>query len=203
MKRTLDKLQTQWKAMAPQRRIMLVAVVATLAIGAYVVNARMNKVDWAVLYANVDDSTASDVLAVLDARGIESKLDGNGTRIFVPRGELDSTRIALASEGVSGQAVPAGFEEVFDNQGLSATDFAQQVNYDRGLEGELARTLLSMDPVDGANVQLSIPEKSVFVGSDTDSVDKPTASVLLGLNRPLTQDEVNTVASVISASVPG
>ncbi len=203
MKRFIDNLQQQWKGMAPQRRILLAAAVATLAIGAFVVNSRMSQVDWAVLYANVDDTTASDVLARLDPRGIEHKLDGNGTRILVPRDQLDSTRIALAAEGVSGQAVPAGFEEVFDNQGLSTTDFAQQVNYERGLEGELARTLLSLDPVDGANVQLSIPEKSVFVGSTTDPSDVPSASVLLDLNRPLNEDEVNTVASVIAGGVPG
>lgn len=203
MKRILEQLQTKWKGLAPQRRIMLAAALATVLVGGFVLMSRANQVTWAVLYANVDDATASDVLARLDARGIQHQLDGNGTRILVPADQLDTTRLALAGEGVTGQAVPAGFEEIFDNQGLSTTDFAQKVNYERGLEGELAQTLLAMEPVKGANVQLSIPEKSVFVGSSTDDTSKPTASVLLDLHRPLTQAEVDTVASLISSSVPG
>jgi len=203
MKRILDQAQLKWKGLAPQRRILLGAVLATLVIGGFVLNSKMNQVDWAVLYANVDDTTASDILAKLDAHGIQHQLAGNGTRILVPRESLDTTRLALAGEGVTGQAVPKGFDQVFDNQGMATTDFAQKVNYERGLEGELAKTLLTMDPVKGANVQLSIPEKSVFVGASTDPTDKPTASVLLDLKRPLTEAEVNTVASLMSSSVPG
>lgn len=203
MKRTLDNLMQKWKALAPQRRILIAAAVATVVIGAFIMTSRMNQVTWAVLYANVDDVTASNVMASLDSKGIEYKLDGNGTRILVPAGNLDATRIALANEGISGQAVPDGFAEIFDNQGLSTTDFAQQVNYERALEGELARTLLFMEGIDGANVQLSIPEESVFVGQQTEEQDKPTASVLVELARPLTQDEVDTIANLVSSSVPG
>lgn len=203
MKRILDNLFQKWKALAPQRRILLGAAVATLLIGGYVLVSRANQVTWAVLYANVDDSTASNVMASLDGKGIQYKLDGNGTRILVPAGNLDATRIALASEGISGQAIPDGFAEIFDNQGLSTTDYAQKVNYERALEGELARTLLGMDAVSGANVQLSIPEESVFIGRQSEDTDVPTASVLLQLKRPLTQDEVDTVANLMASSVPG
>ncbi len=203
MKRTLDNLLVKWKGLAPQRRILLAAAVATLLIGGYMLTSSMNAVTWAVLYANVDDATASNVMASLDGKGIQYKLDGNGTRILVPVESLDTTRIALANEGISGQAVPDGFAEIFDNQGLSTTDFAQQVNYERALEGELARTVLEMEAVDGASVQLSIPEKSIFVGASSDDQDKPTASVLIEPAKPLTQEEVDTIANLISSSVPG
>ncbi|MEZ5218316.1 MAG: flagellar basal-body MS-ring/collar protein FliF [Ilumatobacteraceae bacterium] len=202
MKRILDNLLGKWKALAPQRRILVVSVTATVLIAAYVLTSRANQVDWAVLYANVDDATASEVMASLDGKGIEYKLDGNGTRILVPAGSLNTTRIALANEGISGQAVPDGFAEIFDNQGLSTTDFAEKVNYERALEGELARTLLAMEAVSGANVQLSIPEKSVFIGQRNDTTSEASASVLLQLRRPLTQEEVDTVANVVSSSVP-
>ena len=119
-----------------------------------------HEVDWAVLYANVDDTTASDVLAGLDAHGIPYQVDGNGTRILVPRRQLATTRVTLAGEGITAQPVPQGFDEIFANQGLASSDFEQRVNYERALEGELARTLLAMEPVAGAHVQLSIPEQS-------------------------------------------
>ncbi|MCU1393264.1 MAG: fliF [Ilumatobacteraceae bacterium] len=185
-------------------RVTILITVVGLAVGGFVVYGKATATKYSVLYANLDDKTASDVLAKLDAKGIAHQIDGNGTRILVPTAQLATARLDLAAEGVTGQAVPKGFDEIFANQGLASSDFEQRVNYERALEGELARTLLAMDPVSGANVQLSIPEQSIFIGdSNSTPGEKPTASVMLSLKRPLTADEVNTVANMIGSSVEG
>ncbi|MCE9620942.1 MAG: flagellar M-ring protein FliF [Actinomycetia bacterium] len=203
MSKPLDALGQQWRSVPAGSRMMALIAIVGLAITGFFIYQQMNQVDWAVLYANVDDATASDVLAGLDAHGIEYKIEGNGSRILVPRDQLASSRVALAGDGVTAQAVPDGFDEIFSNQGLASSDFEQRVNYERSLEGELARTLLTMEPVAGARVQLSLPEPSIFIGSGTDTAEQPTASVMLSLRRDLTAAEADTIANVIASSVEG
>jgi flagellar M-ring protein FliF len=183
--------------------MMLVAATLTIVVVGYFGYQRLNQPNWAVLYANVDDKTASTVLAALDAHGVTYKVDGNGTRILVPKDQLSSSRLALAGDGVTAQPQPEGFDEIFANQGLASSDFEQRVNYERALEGELARTLLTMEPVAGARVALSIPEPSIFIGDGTSPTDKPTASVVLSLRRDLTRAESDTIANVVASSVEG
>lgn len=199
----LDGYATKWKALSIGQRVTIMTVVLGVAVGGYIVYGKATATKYSVLYANLDDTTASDVLAKLDAKGIPHQLEANGTRILVPTDQLASSRLELAADGVTGQAVPKGFDEIFSNQGLASSDFEQRVNYERALEGELARTLLAMEPVAGANVQLSIPEQSIFIGDGGDPGQVPTASVMLSLKRPLTSQEINTVASMISSSVEG
>ncbi len=199
----LDGLATSWKGLTVGQRAGLVTAVLGLSLGAYFVYGKVTEIKYSVLYANVDDKTASDVLTKLDAKGVPHKLDGNGSRIMVPTDQLASVRLALAGEGVTGQAVPKGFDEIFANQGLASSDFEQRVNYERALEGELARTLLAMEPVAGANVQLSIPEQSIFIGNGAGKTKVPTASVMLSLRHELTKKQIDTVANMIASSVEG
>jgi flagellar M-ring protein FliF len=199
----LDGLATSWKGLTVGQRAALVTAVFGLSLGGWFAYTKVSQVKYSVLFANVDDKTASDVLTKLDAKGVPHKLDGNGTRILVPTSQLASTRLALAGEGVTGQAIPKGFDEIFANQGLASSDFEQRVNYERALEGELARTLLAMEPVAGANVQLSIPEQSIFIGNGAGQSKVPTASVMLSLRHELTKKQVDTIANMIASSVEG
>jgi flagellar M-ring protein FliF len=203
MNKMFGSFNAKWSALTPGRRMAFGLLAALVVVGGYLAYAQTTKTSWGVLYANLDDQTASDVMQKLDADGIPHKLDGNGSRILVPKDQLASTRLTLAGEGITGQPVPPGFDEVFAGQGLATSDFEQQVNYERALEGELARTLLAMEPVQGANVQLSLPERSLYIGTGADDAAKPSASVLLSLDRPLTGREVDTVANLVSSSVEG
>ena len=203
MKEAVDSANAKWRGLAFGQRVTLLAGALAVALVGYVAYQKVNEPTWAVLEANVNDSTASTILAGLDAHGIAHKVEGNGTRILVPKEQLDSSRLALAGDGITAQPQPEGFDEIFANQGLASSDFEQRVNYERALEGELARTLLTMEPVAGARVQLSIPEQSIFIGDGTNATDKPTASVVLSLRRDLTRAESDTVANVIASSVEG
>ena len=203
MKPVIESVRTKWRAVEPGTRIMLLVGIIGIVVAGLLLQNRLNQVDWAVLYANVDDTTASDVLAGLDAKGIPYKVEGNGTRILVPQEQLATTRVALAGAGISATPTPAGFDEIFSQQGLASSDFEQRVNYQRALEGELARTLLAMEAVAGARVQLSIPEQSLFVGTNSGPAKTPSASVMLELRRDLTSAESDTVANIVASSVQG
>jgi flagellar M-ring protein FliF len=203
MKEAIDNANTKWRGLTFGQRFTLIIGTLAVALTGYFMYQKVNQPNWAVLEANVSDTTASQILAGLDAHGIPHKVDGNGTRIMVPKEQLDSSRLALAGDGITAQPQPEGFDQIFASQGLASSDFEQKVNYQRALEGELARTLLTMQPVAGARVALSIPQPSIFIGDGTTPADKATASVVLSLRRQLTRAESDTIANVIGSSVEG
>lgn len=203
MKQAFGSLRARWAALTSGKRIALGLLAVAVVVGGAMLYKSSTKTEWAVLYANLDDATASDVMQQLDANGVPYRLEGNGSRIEVPQEQLATTRLKLAGEGVTGQPVPPGFEEIFAGQGLATSDFEQRVNYERALEGELARTLLAMEPVSGANVQLSLPERSLYIGTGADDAAEPSASVLVSVDRPLTSREVDTIANLVSSAVEG
>ncbi len=200
MKNAADGLTSKITAIPPARRLGIVVTAVVVMVAGFFAYQTVSQPDWAVLYANLDDSSASTVLAALDGKSIAYKIEANGTRVLVARDQLVTTRLALAAEGKGGQAVPKGWE-LMDGQGLATSDFAQRVNYQRALEGELARTLMAMDPVDSATVHLTLPDKPVYAGSSSGNATSPTASVLVKLNRELNDGEVDTVTNLVASSV--
>jgi flagellar M-ring protein FliF len=199
MKRVLKILVDTFGAMTPGRRMALLLAVAAVAVGGTAYQRASNRTDWAVLYANLDDAAASETLVALDEAGIAYRLEAGGSRIDVPRDQLARTRLAMAAEGKGGAAVPVGYE-LLDSQGLATNDFKQRIDYQRALEGELAKTLLSMDPITSATVHVTLPERPLYATTD-DTVTLPTASVLVGHSRPLADDEVSTILNLVASSV--
>ena len=164
------------KSMSIGQRVVIVVGIAAVVIAGSMGWSKVNQPTWAVLYGNLDDAHASAVLAKLDAKGVQHQLDGNGTRILVPKDQLARVRLDLAAQGVSGQSVPAGWS-ILDSEGLATSDMRQRIDYQRALEGELARTLMAMDAVSAATVHLTLPEKPIYAGSTADNQAQPTASV--------------------------
>jgi flagellar M-ring protein FliF len=116
MKRTAE-IFSKFTGMPPARRLGIIATATVVLMAGFFVYRTVNQTDWAVLYANLDDSSASTVLAALDGKSVTYKLEANGTRVLVPRDQLVTTRLALAAEGKGGLAVPKGWE-LMDGQGL-------------------------------------------------------------------------------------
>jgi flagellar M-ring protein FliF len=114
------------------------------------------------------------------------------------KSEVHRARAALATAGVQSGSAPEGYE-LLDNQGLNVTDFKQQIDYQRALEGELSRTLVAMDGVSSATVHLVLPEDTLFA----DSQNAPEASVLVDGPRKLTALEVETITFLLASSVEG
>ncbi len=196
-----NQLLGTWKRVPVGKRVLLITVVLVTALAGTMVYSRVTTPTYAVLYGNVSDAQASDVLAKLDAKGIAHKVEGNGTRILVPQDSLVSARLSLAADGFNGRSMPEGWG-IMDKEGLATSDMKQRIDYQRALEGELSRTLMGIDTVKLATVHLTLPEKPIYAGAQTNAV-KPTASVVLDLSRPLSPDEIETIPNLVASAVEG
>ncbi len=149
------------------------------------------------LYTQMAPADAGEVIAALDARKIPYRLSANGATIMVPRDKIYTTRIDLATQGLpNGGGI--GFE-LFDNLKLGMTEFAQTVNYQRALQGELVRTINGLSEVESSRVHLVMPEKSLFIEDEHPA----SASVILKLKggRFLSKDQVQGIVNLVSSSV--
>ena len=155
--------------------------------------------DYQLLYANLGENDAAPIVNWLKAQRIPYQLKNEGKNIWIPANQLYETRLNLASNGLpNGGGV--GFE-VFDKQSFALTDYVQKVNYTRALQGELARTISSLAPVESARVHLALPEKSLFKNEQKQA----TASVILTLaqGRTLDKKQVQGIIHLVAGSVAG
>jgi flagellar M-ring protein FliF len=154
--------------------------------------------DYGVLYSNLSDHDGGAIIASLQQMNIPYKFAEGGGALLVQTDKVPEARLRLAAQGLpKGGAV--GFE-LMDNQKFGTSQFAEQVNYQRALEGELARSIHSISAVESARVHLALPKPSLFVRDQK----KPSASVVLSLHRGRSIDEgqVSAIVHLISSSVP-
>jgi flagellar M-ring protein FliF len=154
--------------------------------------------DYKVLFSNFSDRDGGAITASLDQMGVKYKFSEGGTAILIPAEQVPSVRLKLASQGLP-RAGNVGFE-LLENQKLGTSQFVEQVNYQRSLEGELANSIQAVSAVASARVHLALPKPSVFVREQ----QKPTASVLLNLQpgRTLDQAQVSAIVHLVASSVP-
>ena len=154
--------------------------------------------EYGVLFSNYTDRDGGAITAELDKLNIKHKFSDNGTAILVPTDQVHDARLKLAAQGLP-KGGNVGFE-LMENQKLGVSQFLEQVNYQRALEGELARSIQSLAAVENARVHLALPKPSVFVRDQ----QKPTASVLLTLhpNRMLDPQQTGAIVHLVASSVP-
>jgi flagellar M-ring protein FliF len=172
---------------------LLVVLIAGAAFASWVVQPT-----YTVLYSDIDASQLSQVTDQLQSQNIPYRLEGAGSRVLVPQSQVYQARADLAAQGIQGAVVPVGYE-LLDDQGISVSDFRQRVDYQRALEGELARTLTAMTSVDTAMVHLVIPEEALFV----ENQEPVTASVLLDTAPGFGQSDIDAITYLVSSSVEG
>ncbi|WP_370623178.1 flagellar basal-body MS-ring/collar protein FliF [Polynucleobacter sp. UK-Mo-2m-Kol15] len=151
-----------------------------------------------VLFSNFNDKDGGAIVAALEQMNVPYKLADGGASILVPEDQVYQARLRLASMGLP-RAGNVGFE-LLENQKFGVSQFVEQVNYQRALEGELERSIQAISGVDNARVHLAIPKSTVFIRED----QKPTASVLVKLapGRSLEQRQVSAIVHLVSSSVP-
>ena len=175
------------------------------AIGATAVMAVMaglwmwsQKPDYKVLFSNFTDKDGGAIVASLQQLNVPYKFADGGVAILVPAEQVHDVRLKLAAQGLP-KGGGVGFE-LMENQKLGVSQVLEQVNFQRALEGEMARSIQSIAAVQTARVHLAMPKNTVFVREQ----QKPTASVLLNLHpgRTLDQQQVSAIVHLVASSVP-
>ncbi len=156
------------------------------------------KPEYRVLFANYTDRDGGAIVAALQQMNVSYQIADGGGAILVPAPQVHDVRLKLASQGLP-KGGGVGFE-LMENQKLGISQFLEQVNFQRALEGELARTIQAMANVQAARVHLAMPKATVFLREQ----QKPTASVLLNLHpgRTLEAQQVSAIVHLVASSVP-
>ncbi|CAI0800433.1 flagellar basal-body MS-ring/collar protein FliF [Serratia ficaria] len=155
--------------------------------------------DYRVLYSNLNDRDGGAIVTQLTQMNIPYRFAENGAALLIPAEKVHETRLRLAQQGLpKGGAV--GFE-LLDQEKFGISQFSEQINYQRALEGELSRTIESLGPVQNARVHLALPKPSLFVREQK----SPSASVTLTLQpgRALDDGQINAIVYMVSSSVAG
>jgi len=181
-----------------QKTMLALAAVATVLGGLFVMRAG-SSAQMAPLFSNLPADSAAEVTAALDASGVPYELSEGGSTILVPREQIYRARLDLSAGGLPRDGEP-GYS-LLDEQGITTSEFRQRVDYQRAMEGELARTIEAIDGVDDAIVHLVMPERDLFSGDS----QHPSASVLVATapDRPLGAGQVQAVVHLVASSVEG
>ncbi|PHM41673.1 flagellar basal-body MS-ring/collar protein FliF [Xenorhabdus szentirmaii] len=155
--------------------------------------------DYRVLYSNLSDKDGGEIVTQLTQMNVPYRFAENGAALMIPADKVHETRLKLAQQGLP-KGGAAGFE-LLDKEKFGISQFSEQVNYQRALEGELARTIESLGPVQSARVHLALPKPSLFVREQK----APSASVTVGLlqGRVLDEGQINAIVHMVSSSVAG
>lgn len=192
------KVWGDFKSFAPGQKAVTILAVVGLIVGGILFATWKSQPTYAPLYSNLSAQDAAAVVQQLSDDGIAYKLSAGGSQILVPSDVVYDTRLKMSSAGLPGSS--SGGYSLLDNEGITTSDFKQQVDFQRAIEGELAKTIKAMDGVTDATVHLAIPKQDVF----NDGSKQPTAAVMI-TTQPgvtLTQSQVQSVVYLVSSGVP-
>lgn len=193
------RLADSWNGMSSIRRGMLTATGIGLVALLYLLYTWSQTTSYVPLYSGLDTADSGRIVDQLRSRGVLFEIDRSGSSIRVPESDVEELRLDFAAQGLP-EGSGVGFE-LFDGNGFTLTDFAQRLNFQRGLQGELQRTIESFPAVERARVHIVMPERSLFVREQLPA----TASIVLGFapGRSLAANEVQGVAHLVAGSVEG
>ena len=178
--------------------LLLVGIAASVALGVAVVLWSQSP-NYSLLYGNLEDRDANQVIEALQAAEIPYRLQEGSGAIMVPGAQVHQARLQLASQGLP-QGAGMGVELIQQDQGFGMSQFMENARYHHILETELSRTITNLQPVQNARVHLALPKQSVFV-RDRDSA---SASVLLHMysGRRMERDQVASIVHLVASSIP-
>lgn len=184
--------------MSPSQVMMLLGVIAGTIIGGSYVVGWVGDTTYSTLYSGLDEAEAGEVITYLSENKISYQITGNGRTIEVPSSEVYQVRLSMASSGLP-RGGNIGYS-IFDQSNLGMTDFLQNLNFRRALEGELTRTITQLNEVQAARVHIVMPKDRLFKEDQKEA----TASVVLKLSGlGLSKQKVNGIAHLVASSVEG
>jgi flagellar M-ring protein FliF len=181
-----------------QKAVTLIGV-AALGLAGFFFYSWASAPSYAPLFSNLSGTDASAIVDELAGSGTPYQLADGGGTILVPQDKVYDLRIQMSGAGLPAEA-ETGYS-LLDKQGITTSDFMQHVGYQRALEGELSKTIKSIDGVTAATVHLAIPQKDIF----SDDEKRPTASVLVTsrAGQQLDQGQVQAIVHLVASSVEG
>jgi flagellar M-ring protein FliF len=200
LQRFIARVRGVWDSMTLNQKVISGAVLVALIVAfAYLTSLRGSLVDYTVLFTELDSSSASEIAKYLDQQKVPYRISPDGRTIEVPEDQSTRLKIDLTAEGLPKQGI-VGFE-ILDTTTFGMSQRIQEVQIQRALQGELSKTLMTIEAIKSANVTLSIPEPTLF----TDQEQPTTAAVILELIRPgaLSQKQVEGLTHLIASAVPG
>lgn len=195
----IKQLGEFWGALPGPRRIGLVTATVGVLLAVLAVAHFGSRSNYGVLYTDLTTEDAGSIAAKLKEQDVPFRISAGGTVLSVPEDQVHSLRLELASDGLP-RGGGMGFE-LFDESRLGATEFEQRVNLRRALEGELARSIASLEGVSASRVHLVLPERRLFVRKE--GAASASVVVKLGNNAAFGKREVAGVVHLVSAAVAG
>ncbi len=197
-KQTLLDYKNRFMELPLQKKIFFLALPSSILIAFLILGIYASSPNYATLYTGLSQEDMQAVLMELDKEGVNYKIGQDGKTVSVPENMVADLRLKLAAKGVPNKGI-IGYE-LFDKTSFAVSDFQQQVNFKRAIEGELARTILKLSSIEDAKVNIALPEKSIFVREE----EEPSASVFVKVKPgyELTKDQVKAIRNLVSSSVP-
>jgi flagellar M-ring protein FliF len=195
----MNQLARIWTSLSRSQQVSLILVPVIVCAVVFGLLKWKHDSDFRVLYSALAPEDASAITQKVREAGIEFRLDETGATVLVPSSRVAEARLALAGAGLP-KTGRIGFE-LFDRSNLGASDFAEQVNYRRALEGELERTVATLSEVEQARIHITFAKESVFL----DARQPSKATVVLRLKRsvPLSAPGVVAIANLVASAVDG
>ena len=199
MENFFQNIKAFYDRLPPKQRIGIGLVVLGSLASLVFITLWAQQTDYGLLFGNLSETAASEVVEILQTENISYKLEEGGTSIYVPRDKVYDLRLRFAGEGIVSDG-SSGYE-IFDQNTLGMTDFMQKLNLKRALEGELARTISGIEQVEAARVHLVIPERSPF----RETQSPATASVVVDLkgNSKLSLAHIEGMVALVAGAVEG
>jgi flagellar M-ring protein FliF len=188
----------QLRSLGAMRLIAIFGLSAGLAAALLFFSFNMGGGSQALLYSGLDPSDSAQVSEALDSAGITYEFRNGGSAIYVARNQVDEARVRVASGGALNSG-SVGYEIFDESDALGATSFVQNMNAKRALEGELARTIQSLDNISTARVHLVLPERRLF---ERDAAE-PSASIVISARGDLTREHAAIIRNIVASAVNG
>jgi len=190
-----------WNKLGARQKVIAVVSLLVLVIGLSWLSTKETPMDGAILFSRLSPEDAGRLVEELQSQNIPYELTAGGTAIEVPKDRVDELRITLAAGGAAPSGGAAVGFELFDQQSFGATNFVEQTNFRRAVEGELGRTIASLTTVDRARVHIAMGKRSLYARQD----DPPRASVVVTVRAgaQLTSHQKRGIANMVANSVDG
>jgi flagellar M-ring protein FliF len=195
-----EKINTLWSKVGLVQKALLTAVIIACAITGVLLTKWASRPDMRLLFGNLDLKTSAEICDKISELDVPYEIRGGGKSIFVPAEKVHAMRASLARDGLIPSSGDPGYE-VFDNQGVGVSPFLQKMNYNRAIQGELARTIQVFEGVEFARVHIVRPEQTMF----TSEGQSASGSVMLQLKPGfrLSSTTVAAISSLVAGAIEG